>query len=86
MQDKEAKRILTQNTHDVYLRGEHGEEWQAIGHVLRRWERSERKLHHMRIQLKELLEKWKDDVRHGRGTTAGIADRINQMREDLRKR
>ena len=41
MQDKEAKRILTQNTHDVYLRGEHGEEWQAIGHVLRRWERSE---------------------------------------------
>ena len=88
MKDKDAKKILRFNAH-YYLRerrvmGNHWEEWKAVEHVLTKWERSDTKLRHVRARLKELLEKWKEDARNGRGTTAGVADRINKLLKEIK--
>lgn len=88
MKDKDAKAILKTSA-DYYLRkrgvmGEHWTEWRAVEHVLKKWERSDRRLAHARKALRELLEKWKDDARNGRGTTLGVSDRINKLLKELR--
>lgn len=88
MKDKDAKKLLHQGAH-YYLHerrvmGEHWEEWKAVEHVLKKWERSDARLAHVRKGLKELLEKWKDDAKHGRGTTLGVADRINKLLKETR--
>jgi hypothetical protein len=87
MKSKDAKKILRDGVLYYTKRGvvgNHWDEWKAVEHVLAKWERSDAKLRHVRILVKELLEKWKDDARHGRGATLGIADRINKILKELK--
>jgi len=61
MNDKRAKEILKFNAH-YYLRerrvmGCHWEEWQAVEHMLKRWEDNDMKLRATRRGLRSILAK-----------------------------
>lgn len=75
MKDKEAKLILNEGIryyiHERATVGTHWDEWRAVEHVLKKWERSEAQLRMARAGLRKILTY--DD---GTTTITDIADKL----------
>lgn len=88
MKNKDAKDLLRRGAryylHERGVIGTHWEEWKAVEHALKKWERSDARLATVRKGLKDLLAQWKLDARSGRGASLGVADRINKLLKEIR--